>query len=87
MTETTRKTYPVQNHGVTRGERSVVNDKVALAAYEVYCEVHSPQPALIEGDCRGGLGVGETIAFLYARSFPRNEWRARADEAHKGMNL
>jgi hypothetical protein len=57
--------------------------EVHLAAYEVYCEVFESQPALIdlEGrNCRGGFGELELIAFLYARSFPRNEWRKRADE-------
>lgn len=57
--------------------------EVHLAAYEVYCEVFSPQPTLIdlEGrNCRGGFGELELIAFLYARSFPRKEWRQRTDE-------
>lgn len=29
--------------------------------------------------------VGELIAFLYARSFPKNEWRDRVNEAFEGM--
>lgn len=37
------------------------------------------------GDCRGGFGKGELIAFLYARSFPENEWNLRVDEALRGM--
>lgn len=56
-----------------------------LAAYEVYCHVYGEQKALVEGGCRGGLGAGEVIAFLYARSFPKSEWRARSDEAFKDM--
>lgn len=56
-----------------------------MAAYEVYCAIHGPQPAMVTGGCRGGFGVAELIAFLYARSFPREEWRKRVDEAFVGM--
>lgn len=51
-----------------------------LAAYEVYCEVFRPQEALITEGCRGGFGMTELFAFLYARSFPKKEWRQRTDE-------
>lgn len=44
-----------------------------------------PQQALITGGCRGGFGTGELIAFLYARSFPEEEWGARVREAFHGM--
>jgi hypothetical protein len=40
---------------------------------------------LVTGNCRGGFSAGELIAFLYARSFPKSEWRARVDEAFHGM--
>jgi hypothetical protein len=56
-----------------------------MMAYEVYREVYGPQEALIEGNCRGGFGVGELIGFLYARNFPKSEWRRRFDEAIDGM--
>ncbi|MHB8953541.1 MAG: hypothetical protein ACYC4U_11275 [Pirellulaceae bacterium] len=56
-----------------------------MAAYEVYCALFGPQEALITGHCRGGFGVNELVVFLYARSFPRKEWRARFDEAIEGM--
>jgi hypothetical protein len=58
-------------------------ESVVLAAYEVYCHVYAPQPAMVdvERGCRGGFSVGEIIAFLYARSFPKAEWRWRVDEA------
>ena len=59
--------------------------EVTLAAYEVYCQVYGKQQAMIEGDCRGGFGVGELIALLYARSFPKSEWSKRVDEALSGM--
>lgn len=54
---------------------------VTLRAYEVYVHLHGEQRAMIENGCRGGFGVGELMAFLYARSFPKTEWRQRADEA------
>lgn len=57
---------------------------VTMAAYEVYCEIHGPQEAMITGNCRGGFSAGELIAFLYARSFPKSQWRARASEAMRG---
>ena len=80
--EAVTETHPVQtvNH---RGGR--LSSKVTLAAYEVYCKVFAPQEAMITGECRGGFGTGELIAFLYARSFPREEWRQRFDEAMHGM--
>jgi hypothetical protein len=58
-----------------------------MAAYEVYSAVCGPQPALIEGECRGGFGVGEIVAFLYARAFPRAEWRKRVAEASDGLEV
>lgn len=80
----TIETHPVQNHRAGR-EQSKVNTKVTMAAYEVYCALYSPQEALVTGGCRGGFGAGELIAFLYARSFPKNEWYERFYEALEGM--
>lgn len=76
--------HPVQNHGARRGGGKV-RTEVSLLAYEVYRHVYGPQEALITGGCRGGFSSGELIAFLYARSFPKEEWRKRADEAFIGM--
>lgn len=58
-----------------------------MRAYEVYCELHRPQPALVTGSCRGGFSVGELTGYLYARTFPRSEWRQRFQEAMRGMTL
>jgi hypothetical protein len=77
--------HPVQTDSVHDG--GCAPQEVTLAAYEVYKHIHGAQEALITGGCRGGFGVGELIAFLYARSFPREEWRVRADEAFRGMEL
>ena len=74
--------HPVQTVDHKGGRLSKA---VTMAAYEVYCHVHGPQEALVTGWCRGGFSTGELIAFLYARGFPRSEWRARTKEAFKGM--
>jgi len=79
-------THPVQNERRHR-EGSVMPQCVTMRAYEVYCEVHRPQEAMVTGWCRGGFSLGEITAFLYARSFPRSEWRMRVDEAFNGMRL
>ncbi len=85
MTEIVEDMHPVQNHN--RGNKGKITSKVTLQAYEVYCHLYGKQEALVTGGCRGGFGVSELIAFLYARSFPKDEWRARADEAFKGMQI
>ena len=73
--------HPVQT-GFRGGQAP---QSVTLRAYEVYSEIYRPQPALVEGECRGGFGSGELVAFLYARSFPKAEWRMRFEEAVRGM--
>ena len=77
------KTHPVQTSNNKGNGRAP--QVVTMRAYEVYCQVHSPQEALVTGGCRGGFGTGELIAFLYARSFPKEQWRARAEEAFHGQ--
>jgi hypothetical protein len=74
--------HPVQTVDHRGGE---LRTEVTLRAYEVYCHVYAPQEALITGWCRGGFSTGELIAFLYAHSFPKEEWRSRSDEAFRGM--
>lgn len=46
---------------------------VHLEAYAAYCREHRPQPALIEGECRGGFGIEELDAFVPG-------WRDRLNE-------
>lgn len=82
----TRTTHPVQK-SIGRAQ-SRVSTKVTGAAYEVYCELYGEQPAMMDDlgrGCRGGFSTGELLAFLYARRFPRSEWRARVAEAFDGM--
>lgn len=80
------KLFPVQVERY-RNTKSVVPESVYMAAYEVYSHVFRPQPAMIEGECRGGFGIGELVAFLYAKQFPKSEWDQRFHEACKGMSL
>lgn len=87
MTADTTPTHPVQNNRTERYCSGLMPQTVTMAAYEVYCHVCAPQPAMVTGGCRGGFSVGELIAFLYARSFHKSEWSARVDEAFKGMKL
>jgi hypothetical protein len=82
-----RPTFPIQATARSHpSRRASVNRHVYLAAYEVYSHVFGPQQQLIEGECRGGFGTGELIAFLYARAFPRSEWSKRVDEALERMD-
>lgn len=85
MSDEVIETHPVQAHGGGYGRLDARCPKVVtMAAYEVYCHLCGSQPALVTGGCRGGFGTGELIAFLYARSFPKAEWRTRFDEALRG---
>ena len=78
--------HPVQNHADRyRHERPMLTTAVTLRAYEVYCHVYAPQEAMVTGDCRGGFSIGELLGFLYARAFPRAEWKQRVEEAFSGM--
>ena len=84
MTSEMQPTHPVQTRQpIHRGAR--ISTLVTLRAYEVYAAIYGPQEALITGNCRSGFGAGELIGFLYARSFPREEWRERFEEALHGM--
>lgn len=76
------KTHPVQTPDHKGGKLPVV---VTMRAYEVYCAVFGTQEAIVTDSCRGGFSTGEIIAFLYARTFPKSEWRDRIDEALTGM--
>jgi hypothetical protein len=84
------ETHPVQVHyrrGKSDPPRSQAPAVVTMRAYEVYCHLYGEQEALVTGGCRGGFGAGELVAFLYARSFPKEEWRARVKEAFRGLDL
>lgn len=84
MTEEIIETHPVQTDKWGKAQ-AVAPKKVTMLAYEVYCELYGKQEALVTGWCRGGMSAGELIAFLYARTFPKQEWRQRVGEAFNGM--
>lgn len=80
--------HPVQRSHSPARDQAVVPKVVALRAYEVYCVLYGEQPAMIDLEgrgCRGGFGINELVAFLYARSFSQAEWRKRFNEALTGM--
>jgi hypothetical protein len=64
-----------------------VGAEVVLRAYEVYEHCYGAHPAMITGGCRGGFGAGELVAMLYARTFPKEEWRDRMEEAYRHMEF
>ena len=87
MKEKKIPTHPVQSINIDR-RRDVeckLPQSVTLRAYEVYCHIHGKQEAMVTGGCRGGFYVSEIISFLYARSFPKEEWKDRARESDRGM--
>ena len=66
--------HPIQTSDVTRRGEAVMPSSVTLRAYEVYCHLYGAQPAMVDlagHGCRGGFGIGELIAFLYARIIPK----------------
>lgn len=84
--QATPEVHPVQLNRSYQ-KQGKIRAEVAMAAYEVYCHVYQPQAALVTGGCRGGFGAGELIALLYARRFPKSEWRQRVVEAMTGATI
>jgi hypothetical protein len=82
--QATPAVHPVQ---LPRGGSGNVSAELAFTAYEVYCHLYGPQEAMVTGGCRGGFGVGELVAYLYAKTFPKKEWRQRADYAIENQRI
>ena len=80
------ETHPVQLPRVVSGKGRAPKT-VTMAAYEVYVALYGKQEAMVTGGCRGGFHVNELVTFLYARGFPREEWRDRVNEATEGMQI
>ncbi len=87
MSETEIPVHPVQRSRLLPRDGAHAPQVVTLRAYEVYVHLYGKQEALVTGWCRGGFGLGELAALLYARSFPKDEWRTRFDEGLPGMRL
>lgn len=81
------KLMPIQKSRLLPRDSASVNEAVYMRAYEIYSHIFAPQPAMIKDGCRGGFGFEELVCFLYAGNFPRDQWRARMDEAFKGIKL
>lgn len=78
--------HPVQLNFRLRNERSGhAPAKVTEKGYEVYSHLYGNKQTLQRLNERGGFGTGELVAFLYAHSFPRDEWSKRVDEALEGL--
>ena len=78
--------HPIQTHDIAQRGANTMPEEVTRRAYEVYCHLYGAQPALVDlagRGCRGGFGVGELVSFLYAHSFPKEEWKARVKEAFR----
>lgn len=75
--------HPIQTIDRKGGKLAKV---VTMRAYEVYCHKYGSQEAMVTGWCRGGFSTSELIAFLYARTFPKEQWSDRVDEAFSGMD-
>ena len=78
--------HPVQSQPRNR-KPAQAPTAVTMRAYEVYCHLYGRQQSLVTGTCRGGMSANELVAFLYARSFPKEEWQYRVDEAFAGLNI
>jgi hypothetical protein len=85
MSDAAPRLFPIQIQRGYSSRPAQIRESVYMAAYEVYCRVYAPQQAMIENGCRGGFSAGELVAFLYARSFPPEQWSVRVDEAFRGM--
>lgn len=59
-------------------------EPVARMAYEVYHHLW-PGQTFERLHERGGFGVGEVVAMLYAHTFPKAEWRKRFDDGIRGL--
>lgn len=79
------ETYPIQIQRLRVG-RDTAPKCVVECAFEVYDYVYGGQ-TLERIHERGGFHVGELLAFLYARSFSKEEWRARVFEALHSINV
>lgn len=80
----TMEFHPVQTYQLA--ERPYLPSSVTLRAYEVYCHIWGAQPAMVDPagrGCRGGFSTGEIISFLYAHTFPKDEWETRVREANQ----
>ena len=76
--------HPVQT---PRYRSGTLNSEVTARAYEVYEHLYGGRQTLARLNERGGLSVGEVIALLYARTYPKEEWRDRESLAFKLMEL
>ena len=85
------ETVPVQTDNIivkryAGDEGAQVPRCVAEKAYEVYGHFYGASQSFERLHERGGFSICELLMFLYAAAHPKEEWRARMDEANKGMS-
>ena len=83
-----QESHPIQSLNFSRFGAPEISRDVTERAYQVYAKVYGPQPAILDlkgRGCRGGFSIAELVAFLYAASFPENEWRDRVKLAFDSM--
>lgn len=68
-------------HPVQAERQGRIDPAVTARAYEVYSHLYGTGQSLDRLNERGGFSWGELVMFLYARGFPREEWRGRVHEA------
>ncbi len=84
VNETDRPATVPAQIGERRGAHGRLPETVARMAFEVYHHLW-PNQSFERLHERGGFGVGEVVAMLYAHNFPRKEWRDRFDEGIRGL--
>lgn len=67
-------------HPIQWREKRSLPAEVTSRAYEVYHYLY-PGQTLARLNERGGFSIGEIVGFLYARSFPKEEWQQRSEDA------
>lgn len=72
----TPEAKPAEKVAPVQGWPAGIPWSLHLEAYAAYCKKWSPQPALIEGWCRGGFSTGELDGFIPG-------WRDRVSEITK----
>jgi chorismate-pyruvate lyase len=64
MTEPADVAGLVERRAPVQGYSAGIPWSMHLEAYDVYCKRYSPQPALIQGGCRGGFHANELDEFI-----------------------
>jgi hypothetical protein len=81
------KLSPIQMPRSSYTYKGKVQEGISRQAYAVYSHIYGDSQSFERLNERGGFGIGELVAYLYAHSYPKVEWRKRADAAFYMMAL